>query len=87
MVSNFKKKHKELYTILEQKNYREKEELDSYVHALLDIEESIDKIFNVHIKSIIEHGNDSEIIQDKIWDIREEFRHIYYHINDGKLME
>jgi hypothetical protein len=83
----FKNKHKEFYTILEGNKYKEKEELESYVHALLDIEESIEKIFNFHIKNIIENGNNPEIIQDNIWDIREEFRHVYYHINDGKLIE
>lgn len=87
MESYFKNKHREFYTILEKSKCKEKEELESYVHALLDIEESIEKIYNVHIKNILENENDTETIQDIIWDIREEFRHIDYHINDAALTD
>jgi hypothetical protein len=29
----------------------------------------------------------SAAFKDKLWDIREEFRHVEYHLRDGKLTE
>lgn len=87
MELTFKKHHGDIFRILEKVKIKEDEELESYVHSLLDIEEAIEKIYGLYIKKILESENDFEVIQDAIWDIREEFRHIEYHINDGKLIE
>lgn len=87
MESYFKKHHQEFFSIVKRTNIRKREELESYVHALLDIEESMEKIYDLYAKKIIEIKGETESIQDVLWDIREEFRHIEYHINDGKLTE
>ncbi len=87
MESNIKNRHQELYAILKRVGFKEKEELESYIHALLDIEESIEKVYNVCIRNILDNKDDPEIIQNNIWDIREEFRHIDYHISDANLTD
>lgn len=76
-----------LYKILQQHQILKDEDLDAYVHALVDIKESIDKIYNIHLNSILNNPEKKETIIESIWDIREEFRHINYHIDDAKLLE
>jgi hypothetical protein len=61
-----------------------KEKLDSFTHSLADIKESLDKIYNIYIPFLLEN-NSIEILEETIWDIREEFRHIDYHIKDADL--
>ncbi len=87
MESYFKNKLQEFYKILEKMEIKEEKELESFVHSLLDIEESFKKIYNVHVKNILDNENNDEVIKDNLWDIREEFRHIDYHINDANLTE
>ena len=87
MEYNFRNQHELFYVILQDIKYHKQDDLESYVHALLDIEESVNKIFNVLIKEILENEKNKEFIIEKIWEIREEFRHIDYHINDAKLTE
>lgn len=88
MDYNYFKNHQELFfTILKQAEVKNDKELEAFMYALLEIEDSMNKIYNSHVKDILENNKCQEIIQDKLWDIREEFRHIEYHINDAKLLE
>ena len=64
-----------------------KEEINNLIYSLQEIEESFDKIYNEIIIKILKTENTDSKIQDLIWDIREEFRHIDYHIKDGKLLD
>jgi hypothetical protein len=64
------------------------EESDGLVHALIDIAVSIEKVyFDVIPKLLSEPNATTEIFKDRLWDLREEFRHIDYHIHDSKLTE
>ncbi len=86
MEYNIKNHHELFYTILKSIKIKSEEELDSYVHALIDIDESLVKI-NSLVDEIIKNEKNTDLIREKLWDIREEFRHIEYHINDAKLSE
>lgn len=57
--------------------------IDALVHALVDIKESTEKIYNSLLPQLCGSQNNSETLQDLLWSIREEFRHIEYHIQDS----
>jgi len=77
---------KELYQKLKKDSIFEKDKLDAFVHSMVDIKESTDKIYNKYIPKLLETKSTEEL-EETIWDIREEFRHINYHINDADLLE
>jgi hypothetical protein len=81
------KKVETIYNILQKHKIYSDKDLDAYIHALVDIKESIDKIYNIYLENITNNTESKEKIVDSIWDIREEFRHINYHIEDAKLLE
>jgi len=74
-----------LYPKLKNDRIFTKEKLDSFVHSLADIKESIDKIYNDYVPKLLENKLPEEL-EEIIWDIREEFRHIDYHIKDADLL-
>jgi hypothetical protein len=76
-----------LHSLLKGMNSKTNEEIDSFIHAIVDIEESFLKIYSILIKEILDNQSNYDLIQDRLWEIREEFRHIDYHINDAKLTE
>jgi len=76
-----------LYEILQKNHVFKSEELDAYVHALVDINDSIVKIYGEYLNNILTNPENKDAIVNAIWDIREEFRHILYHINDASLTE
>lgn len=76
----------ELYPKLERDKIFDKEKLDSFVHSLADIRESTNKIYEKYIPQLLENKNLEEL-ENVIWDIREEFRHIEYHMNDAELTD
>ena len=77
-----------LFDILKNSNFFSKEDLESLMHALIDVEESFIKIYDVLIPNLLKLKNvDKELLQECLWDIREEFRHIYYHIHDSKITD
>lgn len=76
----------ELYSKLEEAAIFKKEKLDSFIHSLVDIKASIDEIYNVYIPILLKN-NSRELLEETIWDIREEFRHINYHIEDANLTD
>jgi hypothetical protein len=66
----------------------EASDAEAVVHALIDIEESMGKVYDELIPLLLEEDKlDAESATEAWWDIREEFRHISYHIADGKLTE
>ena len=66
----------------------DREKADAVVHALVDIEESTRKIY-VELLPELVHALDQspDAFKDKLWDVREEFRHIAYHLQDAKLTD
>jgi hypothetical protein len=61
-------------------------EREALLHALLDIAESFEKVYSTIIPQINLLKNKQDI-REGMWELREEFRHIQYHINDAKLTE
>ena len=76
----------ELFKILLEKTKISAEDADRLSHSLTDISESFDKIYNQIIPKIINETN-KELTVELFWDIREQFRHIDYHIKDAELTE
>lgn len=64
----------------------DKVKADSIVHALVDIEESLNNIYHKIIPQLFENSLKTTEIQDLLWDIREDFRHVDYHIHDADLI-
>lgn len=75
-----------IYPKLKKDTIFNKEKLDAFIHSLADIKESTDKIYNEYIPKLLENRSTEEL-EEVIWDIREEFRHIDYHIKDADLLE
>lgn len=66
----------------------DRERADAVVHALVDIEESTRKIYVDLLPELVRSlAESSDAFKDKLWDIREEFRHIAYHLQDAKLAD
>jgi len=76
-----------LYAIFQKHQIFKNDELDSFIHALNDINDSFVKIYNEHINNILNNFEDKDLVVNNMWDIREEFRHIAYNIDDAKLPE
>ena len=61
---------------------------EAIVHALTDIAASVEKVYGELLPKLLnEPDMATEALQDTLWDMREEFRHIQYHIDDGKLTD
>ena len=65
----------------------DKEKTDALIHALVDIQESFEKIYKTLLPRLVKEINTKERVQDLLWDIREEFRHIDYHIRDSDILD
>ena len=77
-----------LLDLLTSKNVHSKEEAEAIVHALVDIAESVEDVYcNLIPKVLSEPEASVNLVKERLWDIREEFRHIDYHVHDGKLTE
>lgn len=59
---------------------------ESIAFAILEIAESAEKIYDVLLPELLA-SQSPDSIREKLWELREEFRHIEYHIQDGKLTE
>lgn len=88
-LKKFREEEKDVFlNILLNKKLVPVQDAEAIVHALYDISESIEEIYNVIIPKILQQENGSrELLQDLLWDIREEYKHIQYHIDDAKLTE
>lgn len=66
----------------------DREQADALVHALVDIGESMEKIYGTLLPELMGAlDQPTAVFKDKLWDIREEFRHVEYHLQDAKLTE
>ena len=64
------------------------DQAEAVAHAFVDIADSIDKIYIELLPALLARKGESlERLKEAIWEIREEFRHIEYHIQDAKLLE
>jgi hypothetical protein len=75
-----------LTEILRLYNVLSPQETEAFVYALVEISESVSKVYSQIIPAIL-LAKGPDALKDKIWDLREEFRHIQYHIDDAKLKE
>ena len=58
------------------------------VHALIDVGECMEKIYQLLLPALISNLNSGDDdFKDQLWDIREEFRHIEYHMKDSGLAD
>lgn len=62
---------------------------EAAVHALIDIEHSVDTLYEKLIPALLSQETSADTLdtKDKIWDLREEFRHIDYHVHDSGLLD
>lgn len=66
----------------------DREQADAVVHALVDIGESMEKIYGTLLPELMRAlDQPTAVFKDKLWDVREEFRHLEYHLQDAKLTE
>ena len=65
------------------------EKAESLTHALVDILEEVVGVYGKTIPTILQHkaSAEMEIPQDLVWDIREAFRHIDYHIHESGVLD
>lgn len=58
------------------------------MHALVDIAESMEKLYGTLLPAlVVALDQSSDEFKDKLWDLREEFRHVEYHLRDAKLTD
>lgn len=75
----------ELMTVLTKHGQSDAEAI---VHALTDIAESVDTVYRELLPKLLATlDRPHPEFQDALWDIREEFRHVAYHMEDAKLTE
>lgn len=65
-------------------NSNNEKEQDTLAHSLLDIEESSKKIIDSLLPKLISDDLSEEEIENILFDIGEELRHILYHIHTPK---
>ncbi|MEW5744392.1 MAG: hypothetical protein AB1805_02975 [Nitrospirota bacterium] len=73
-------------TLLRPRVYEEKK-TETIIHALVDIAVSMKKIYFEILPELKQRQLSDNELRDRIWDIREEMRHIEYHIKDASLTE
>lgn len=57
-------------------------ESDALAHAINDLDDSFLTLSQTLFPRLKSEGLDSKAVQDILWDIREELRHVVYHIRD-----
>ena len=66
----------------------DRERAEAIVYALVDIAESMEKVYGTLLPELLAVlDRPSAEFKDKLWDIREEFRHVEYHIHDAELTD
>lgn len=58
------------------------EEPETLAHALSDLEESLRKFLDEQLPKLADPAVQGEELEDLLLDIREEFRHVLYHLHD-----
>lgn len=62
------------------------EDADTLSHALMDISESLLKVYNNILPEVFIEKDRQKLIE-LLWKLSEEFRHIQYHIDDADLTQ
>ena len=74
----------ELVDLLMSKQVVSKEEAEATVYALLHIAESIEKVYGELLPKLLsEPDSPRDMLEERLWEVREEFGHIDYHIHDA----
>jgi hypothetical protein len=60
------------------------DEAGTLVHAFSDLEESFRRFLDEQLPKLADPAVKGEELEDLLLDIREDFRHILYHIHDPK---
>lgn len=85
--ATFRVPHEELLAGLLRQGF-DRERADAIVHALVDIAESMEKLYGTLLPALMAALDEPNArFKDRLWDIREEFRHVEYHLQDAKLTE
>ena len=59
---------------------------DAVALAPLDIKESAQEIYSNSLPALLEASDGSKReLRERLWELREEFRHIEYHTREGEL--
>jgi len=86
ILSEFRDKYENIfYDILKKSPALKNEEADCITYALHDISESIEKIYQRIIPKFLEPNLTEDKLKDLIFDIKSEFDHVLYHVEDAKL--
>lgn len=59
-------------------------EADTLAYALLDMRESFEKLYKIHLPALQTKGLSAEDIEDIMIEIEGELNHIFYHIKDSR---
>ena len=59
-------------------------EAGTIVHALSDMERSFHELFERILPKLVEGDPSAAQVDEVLWEIRDELRHIVYHIRDPK---
>jgi hypothetical protein len=78
----------ELARVLSTRRILSDDRAGTVAHGLLDIAESITRVYSELVPKILDEPDaEEELLKEHLWDIREEFRHVDYHIHDGELTD
>jgi hypothetical protein len=84
-ISN--KNYEKLFKKILEKKFYSNNDSEALVYSLMEIEKSINIVYEKILPILLEKNMTKEAFLEMLWDIREEFRHIDYHIKDGKLLD
>ena len=74
----------QVFELIRSQNLMSLEQAEAFAHALHDVFESTEKIFHQIIPGIVQR---KALSKEDLWELREEFRHILYHLEEAKLAE
>jgi hypothetical protein len=60
------------------------EEAETLAHAFSDLEQSLRKFLDEQLPKLADPSLQGQVLEDLLPDIREEFRHVLYHLHDPK---
>jgi hypothetical protein len=87
LIDKFKKEQSaKLNRLLIESNVLSQDETEKLLYGLSEIADSFLQVYERIIPEILEQ-EEKKNIKDKLWDLREEFRHIQYHLDDGNFLE
>lgn len=74
----------QVFELICSQNLMSSEQAETFAHALTDVFESTEKVFHRIIPGIVQR---KVLSKEDLWELREEFRHILYHLEEAKLVE